>query len=98
MSDSNAETQQIQKRIENLERMIGEPGQTKDVITDLRAQKAKLVAKISNGCKKATEPKETLQLHDFLEDGYVYNTSLFVYPSERGVREYEHDENAERRF
>lgn len=91
MSTSN----NTEKQIRNLDRMLMDPGHTEDFLRDLRQQRAALVAKVPGGCKKTVEHKETLQLHDFLEDGYVYNTALHVYPSEKGVREYEYDENAE---
>ena len=88
MTDANAETRQLQKQIENLERMIGEPGQTEDVKAAMRAQKTKLMAKIPGGYRKQVEPKETLQLHDFPEDGYAYETGVHRYAGERYVREF----------
>lgn len=87
--------EQIWKEIKNLERLIG-GFQTESVNVDMREERATLMAKVSGGYTNTVEPKETLQQHDFIEDGYNYKTGPHEYGHDAGVREYEHDENKER--
>ena len=87
--------EQIRKVIKNLERIIG-GFQTESEKDNAREERARLMAKVSGGYRNTVEPKETLQQHDFVEDGYNYNTSLHKYKNDAGVREYEHDKDKER--